>query len=82
MNVTDIARQHSQVPVRLLWQRKQELGFRTAGPERGNAAVSGVEERARLAERIAKRLVRFANFSQVRGQAIDEFERSELAMCR
>ena len=40
MGVADVARQHAQVPVGLLRQREEEVGFRAAGAERGDAAVS------------------------------------------
>lgn len=82
MGVTDVARQHAQVPVGLLWQREEEVGFRAAGAERCDAAVSGPEELARVAERVPERLVRLANIFQMSGQALYEFERGELALYR
>jgi hypothetical protein len=80
--VADVARQHAQVPIRLLWQGKQQVGLCAAGAERGDAAVRGLEELARVAQRMAERLVRLADVFQVRGQAVDEFERGELALNR
>ena len=40
MGVTDVARQHVEIPVGLFRQRKEEVGLRAAGMERGDAAVS------------------------------------------
>src|SRR5262245_19115613 len=82
MRMTDVARQHAQVPVGSLWQREDHIGVRAAGTECGDAAVSGVEEFARVAQRMPERLVRFADVSQVRGQALDELERGEFPLDR
>ena len=70
--MTDVARQHAQVPVSLLWQREEQVGFRAAGAKRGDAAVRGLEELARVTERVPQRLVRLADILQMSGQAVDE----------
>jgi hypothetical protein len=80
VGVPDVARQHVPVPVGVLGQREQQIGRRPAGPQRRDAAVRGLEEVARVAERVAQRLVRLAHVFQVRGQAVDELERGQLPL--
>ena len=82
MCVADIARQHAQIPVHPSWQREEEVGFRVARPERGDAAVRRAEELPRVTERMPQRLVRFAGVFQMSGQAVDELQRGELPLYR
>src|SRR4029079_4011952 len=77
MGVADIARQNAEIPVGVFRQREEQVSLRPAGMKRGNAAVSRVEELAGIAERMAKRLVRFPHVFQASGQAVEEFERRE-----
>jgi hypothetical protein len=78
--VADVASQDVEIPVRLLWQREEKVGFLTPWTERGHAAMSGLIEVARVAERMTERLVRLADVFQMSGQVIDEFERSEFPL--
>src|SRR5207237_10372403 len=56
---------------------EEQIGLRPAGTERGDAAVSGPEELARVAQPMTERLVRLADVCQMTGQAVDELERRE-----
>ena len=82
MCVADVARQDVEIPVRLLRQREEKVGFLTPWTERGDAAVSGLKEVARVAERMTECLVRLADVLQMSGQVIDEFERGEFPLHR
>ena len=82
MCVTDEARQHAKVPAGQLRQRKEKVGFRAARPEGCDTAVAGAEKLARITEPVPERLVRLANVLQMSGQALNEFERGELALYR
>jgi hypothetical protein len=50
--------------------------------KRGDAAVGRLKELAGVAQRVTQRLVRFADVSQVGGQAVDELEGGEFALDR
>src|SRR5207237_4672569 len=53
---------------------EEQIGLRAAGTERGDAAVSGPEELARVAQPMTERLVRLADVCQMTGQAVDELD--------
>ena len=80
LRVADVRCQNVEIPVAALWQREEQVGHLVPGTERGHAAVGGLKEVVRLAERIAGCLVRLAGVFQVSGQVIDEFERGELPL--
>ena len=82
MGVADVACQHAQVPVGPFWKRKEQIGFRAARPERGDATVRGPEELAGVAEHVSQRLVRLPNVFQMGGEAVDELQRREFSLDR
>ena len=50
--------------------------------QRGDAAVRRPKELARIAQRVAQRLVRLAHILQVGSETVEELERGELAVHR
>jgi hypothetical protein len=82
IRVKDIARHHAYVPVGLLWQLEEQIGFGTARAQCGHATVSRLKKLARIAEHLSQGLVRLADLIQMSGQAVDELECGELPLCR
>jgi hypothetical protein len=82
MRVPDVPSQHAQVPGCAFGQREQQIRFGTSGTERGNAAMRGAEEVARISERVPQRLVRFPDLFQMGGQAVDELQRRQFTLHR
>jgi hypothetical protein len=80
MCVTDVARQHAQIPGRL--QREEEVSLRAAGVKRGDAAVSRLKKLACIAECMSKRFVRLPRVFQVSSEAVEECERGEFPLQR
>ena len=71
-----------QVPVARGRQAEDDLCRReTVARDRDTPAV-GIEELARLAEHVPKRVLRILHASQMAGEAVEEPERVELAVGR
>jgi hypothetical protein len=80
MPVLDEASQDIEIPIPPLWKREQQVGCLMPWTQRSDAPVGGLKEVVRIAKRLTERFVRLAGVSQVSGQVVDEFERSEFPL--
>jgi hypothetical protein len=78
--VPDEACQGVHVPARIPRLHHDEVRVRTAGLERGDAALGRAKEFACTAQRESKRLLRVVATAQLRGETVEKFVGGELAL--